>query len=104
MHRESWKEGERRIAKRFGTTRTPLSGINSRHTGSDTLSEFLFIEVKHRKRIPADKLWGETVEKAKKENKIPLLVFIKKNFPYPFILCRLDDIPKINKHIVKNGK
>lgn len=43
---KSWKSVERRIAKRLGTNRTPLSGENSRHTGSDTLHPNLFVEVK----------------------------------------------------------
>lgn len=42
-----WKVCERRAAKFFGTNRTPLSGINSRHdTSSDTLHPRLYIEVK----------------------------------------------------------
>lgn len=35
-----------RVAKFFGTHRTPLSGGASRHTRSDTLHDRLFIEVK----------------------------------------------------------
>ena len=97
MHKNTWKSGERRIAALFGTYRTPLSGKSSRHTRSDTLHKDLFIEVKHRKRPPADKLWSDVVEKAKLEQKTPLVVFIKKGCPNPLILCRVSDIQKINK-------
>jgi len=102
MHRNTWKQGERRIAKLFGTFRTPLSGINSRHTASDTLHEKLFIEVKHRKKIPGDTLWKETMELAKKENKIPLIVFIKKNSSEPVLLCKLKDIKDIEIYLKKS--
>lgn len=57
---KTWKTVELRIAKDFGTDRTPLSGINSKHTGSDTLHDKLFIEVKHGKNHiieMAYKLW-----------------------------------------------
>lgn len=99
MHRSSWKKGESRIAKIFGTFRTPLSGYNSRHTQSDTLSDRLFIEVKHRKKIPGDSLWNKTIELSKKENKIPMVVFIKKGSHNPLILCNLADIKKISEQI-----
>ncbi len=45
--RNNWKNVERRIAKRFGTVRTPLSGSNSGITKSDTLHKFIFNEIKH---------------------------------------------------------
>ena len=40
------KTQERRVARFFGTERTPLSGGASRHTRSDTLHPKLYIEVK----------------------------------------------------------
>lgn len=102
MHRNTWKSSERRIAKIFNTHRTPLSGGSSRHTQSDTLHKKLFIEVKHRKKPAHDKLWNDTKQKAKKENKLPILVLLKKGSKEPLILCRLHDIPKINKFIINN--
>lgn len=95
MNRNTWKQGERRIASEFGTYRTPLSGGNSKHTRSDTLHNKLFIEVKHRKEFPQSKLWEETVELSKKEKKIPLCVFLKKKNQNPMIMCQLSDIEKI---------
>ncbi|KKK89015.1 hypothetical protein LCGC14_2737340 [marine sediment metagenome] len=54
MNRNTWKQGERRIAKLFGTTRTPHSGMSSRHTMSDTLHKEFFIEIKHNKKPPGE--------------------------------------------------
>ena len=99
MDRSTWKKGEQRIAKIFGTFRTPLSGGNSRHTKSDTLHKKLFIEVKHRKSFPQGKLWDKILEEAKEENKIPLAVFIKKNHQDPIIMCKLSDIKKVSEEI-----
>lgn len=93
--RITWKQGEERIARRFGTHRTPLSGGNSRHTMSDSLHKSLFIEIKHRQQIPGDNLWTETKKLSKKENKIPMIVFIKKGSPKPILMCNLDDVEKI---------
>lgn len=97
MDRSTWKKGEGRIAKIFGTNRTPLSGRSSRHTRSDTLHKNLFIEIKHRKKLVAEKLWFETKDNAKKENKIPLVVLLKKNYPDPIIICKLKDLKRISK-------
>lgn len=81
---KAWKDLERRIAKRFGTHRTPLSGSSSRHTASDTLHENLYIEVKYsgrldskgEKQIIIKKEWlDEAVTNAKSEDKIPMLAF-----------------------------
>ena len=99
MHRSTWKKGESRIAKLFGTSRTPLSGGNSKHTRSDTLHEVLFIEVKHRRNLPQQKLWEKTLDEAKKENKTPLIVFIKKSCPDPVVFCKLSQLGEISKHL-----
>ena len=99
MHRNTWKSGERRIAKVFGTYRTPLSGSSSRHTKSDSLHKTLFIEVKHRKKLVAERLWNDTCKDAKGENKIPLIVLLKKNYPDPIIICKLKDMKNISDEI-----
>jgi hypothetical protein len=81
---KAWKALERRIAKRFGTFRTPLSGMSSRHTASDTLHQELYIEVKWsgrvdakgKKQITIKREWLEEARiEAKKEDKIPMLMF-----------------------------
>jgi len=99
MTDKHWKAGERRIAKKFNTKRTPLSGGNSRHTMSDTLHKRLFIEVKHKKVIPGNNLGEQTKQLAKKEKKIPMIVFIKKNHPEPIVLCKLNDLKKITEEM-----
>ena len=81
---KAWKALERRIAKRFGTFRTPLSGMSSRHTASDTLHPEMYIEVKWsgrvdakgKKQISIKKEWLDEIKiEAKKEDKIPMLMF-----------------------------
>jgi len=47
MPSKRWKAVEGSLAKLFGSTRTPLSGINSGHTHSDTLHKRYFVEIKH---------------------------------------------------------
>jgi glutamate mutase epsilon subunit len=91
MPTKTWKDVERRVAKKFGTHRTPLSGENSRHTKSDTLHKKFFIEVKYRKKIPFFKTFRETIELAKKENKTPLVIFKEKNSRYEIVMMRLKD-------------
>ena len=76
---KSWKLLERKIAKMFGTERTPLSGGNSRITRSDTLSKDFFIECKLRKNPAVWNLYERTEKLAKKEGKIPIVVIKKKN-------------------------
>ncbi len=58
MRRNDGKIYERRVAKYFGTNRTPLSGINSRHdTYSDTLHPDLYIEVKSVSTLNSSNGW-----------------------------------------------
>lgn len=95
MVNKHWKNIEMRIARYFNSERTPLSGSNSRHTESDSLNKFLFIEVKYRKKIPFLKTFKESVVKAKKENKIPLVVFVEKGSRIPILMCNLYDLNKI---------
>ena len=104
MNRNTWKQGERRIAELFGTRRTPLSGGNSGHTRSDTLHKELFIEVKHSKKYPKEILVNKTFKEAKNEAKIPLLVFLKLNFPEPLILCKLKDLKEISEKMTYEGR
>ncbi len=81
---KAWKSLERRIAKKFGTYRTPLSGGSSRHTASDTLHPELYIEIKQcgartakgQKQITIKKEWlDEILVEGKKEEKVPFLAF-----------------------------
>ncbi len=51
------KKYELRVAKFFGTKRTPLSGSNSGHTHSDTLHPRLYIEVKSAQANKGTNAW-----------------------------------------------
>lgn len=81
MADKSWKALERRVAKRFGCGRTPLSGGNGKVTRSDTLHKRLFIEVKQRATHTVATLFRATKVQAKAEEKIPLLVLQEKGRP-----------------------
>ena len=74
MKRGSWKRVESKVAAKFGTVRTPLSGSNSRHTSSDSLRKDLYIEIKCRKAWAIFTLWKDVKAKAKKEKKHPILI------------------------------
>ena len=90
---KTWKARERSIAKFFGTTRTPLSGINSRHgTSSDSLHPLLFIEAKHRKRHAVVRLWYKCKELAIKEKKIPVVALSEHGKPGFWIMVHSSDL------------
>ena len=99
MTQKTWKAVELRIAKLFGTYRTPLSGISSRHTKSDTLHKNLFVEVKHKKKIPFLKLFKETIKKAREEKKIPLVVFVERNSRTPIVMCDINNLKEISSFL-----
>jgi len=63
--RGTWKARERKVAREFGTERTPLSGGGSRHTRSDSLHAKLYMEQKLREKHSAITLWRDTAKKAK---------------------------------------
>lgn len=77
-HRGTWKARERQIAAYFGSERTPLSGGNSKHTRSDTLSSVFYVEAKFRKNQPVLRLYEDTESKARKEGKIPIVALCEK--------------------------
>jgi hypothetical protein len=99
-HRNTWKQLERRIAATFGTERTPLSGSNSKMTASDTLSDRYFIEVKLRADIPFYSTFLKAQQQAKREGKLPIVVFHKKASMQNIVMLELKDfvdIEGINK-------
>ena len=71
---KTWKNNELKLSKMFGARRNPLSGSNSGHSMSDTLHEEFYIEIKDGKQSLPTKLWIDTVQKAKHESKIPMLI------------------------------
>jgi hypothetical protein len=96
-HRNTWKAMERKIAKMFNTKRTPLSGMNSGHTHSDSLHKHLFLECKLKAKIPFYSTFKQTKENALKEKKIPVVIFHEKNSKNNIMMTDLKDFFKINK-------
>lgn len=96
----SWKKQERRVAKMFGTYRTPLSGSNSRHTEADTLHDKLYIECKRRKRIAILDIFPDVAKSAKKENKIPIVAIKSSKLKDDYFLIRAKDLKKIADEII----
>lgn len=92
---KNWKNVERRVARKFGTERTPLSGGNSRHTRSDSLHKTIYMEQKYSKRFAFHNLFRKTAELAKKENKTPCLITTEKYKSYSLVTCKLEDITVI---------
>ena len=99
MPNKGWKQVEREAAKlvaritgETGITRTPLSGSNSRHTGSDTTSALLYVEVKHRAKHTVWSLWEETAQAAKKENKLPLVLLKEKRKQGMLVVLKAEDL------------
>lgn len=90
MSDKVWKQAERRIARLFNTTRTPLSGGSSRHTRSDILHDNLYVEVKYRRNFSPVRWWKEAEERSKKENKFPVLALVQKNSKVVYAFVPLD--------------
>lgn len=76
----------------LGTNRTPLSGENSRHTGSDTLHPDLFIEVKSWKDPTCYDEFRDLRKQAQRRNKEPmLLIERKKNEAFdPIVITEME--------------
>jgi hypothetical protein len=91
-HRSTWKQFERRVARFFGSTRTPLSGGNGKVTRSDSLHPALFIEAKLRVKSPVHRLFAETAALAVKEGKTPILALQEKHHPGWLLVSRPESI------------
>ena len=76
--RNTWKQRERQIADDFGTKRNPLSGSMAGHSSSDSLSDTFYLESKLRAKPGGWNLFMDTRDKAKRENKIPIVILSKK--------------------------
>lgn len=91
----TWKSYEYRIAKMFGGTRNPLSGMNSKHTAADMIHPRLFLECKMRARVPFMKTFTQTKQLAQKEGKMPMVVFKEKFLKTSIIMMDLDDFMQL---------
>lgn len=94
-HRGTWKKAEAKVAKFFETSRTPLSGGNSKHTRSDTLHEELYVENKYKKKHTVVTLYDETAVKARMEGKLPLVTLEEKGRPGFWIVLKSDDFGRL---------
>lgn len=72
-HKNTWKAFERVVARFFGSTRTALSGGNSKITRSDSLHPDLYIECKYRATNALHTLYKDSEKKAGLEKKIPVI-------------------------------
>lgn len=77
--RSTWKAFERRVAEFFHTRRAPLSGVNGGVTQSDTMHPRLYVECKLRQKSAIHALYAETADRAKLEQKTPILALGQKN-------------------------
>ena len=102
MNKSNWKGDERLISSIFGTTRTPLSGGNSKVTRSDTFHKELFIEVKKRKRHAAFELWKKTKELATKEGKIPVVALRTLRSSYTLLIIEVKDVTEVASKMRKH--
>lgn len=96
MAKGTWKHFENLVAKFFGTRRVPLSGSNSGHgTNSDSLHPKLYIECKVRSKIALWQLFIDTENKAKVENKLPVVAIKQKGEKGYLLVVRPEDLEKI---------
>jgi len=110
--RNTWKDLERRICKKFGGKRNPLSGQNSGHkTSSDCIDlnpefEKFYFEIRLRQNWLHHSMFKEDVEKpASKEGRIPVLVTHKKNSRSgALIVLRIEDFLELVKNQTKNNE
>lgn len=102
-HKNTWKQLERDICKKFGAKRTPLSGSNSGHnTSSDCIElspEFqkFYIEIKLRAKFSHHETFRDVKQKAKNEQKIPLLITHEKYERGALVILRMDDFLELIK-------
>lgn len=101
MPDKPWKVMERVVADLFGVKRNPLSGGNSRHSRSDSLHDELFIECKYSARSSLWTLFDDAKDKAKKEDKIPVIAIKKKGKSGSLIAIHSDDVEVVLRMLRK---
>jgi len=89
-HKSTWKSFERRVAKKLGGKRNPLSGMNSGKPGDVRHSVFT-VEWKLRASCIIYKWLDKVKEEAISENKIPLLVVKQKHQKGEYAILELDN-------------
>jgi len=102
--RRTWKLFEQRVADLFGAKRTPLSGMSNAITKADIIHRKIFAECKLRASLPLWDLFIETEQKAKKEDKIPIVAIQKKNQKGFLLLLRPEDLENVLKYVKRKGE
>lgn len=99
MSNKAWKQRERQAAKTFGAKRAILSGSSGREgvSTSDSTHPDLYIETKLRRNHAARNLLDEVAAKARKENKIPLLMLASGGRRGLAVVCFAEDLEAIAK-------
>jgi len=92
MPDKPWKVMERRVARKLGGQRNPLSGGASRHTRGDVIHPRLFVECKHSVNQPILKLMRQVEERAHDEGKTPVLALHRKGEKHDYFLVRDDNV------------
>lgn len=101
-HKETWKKIERKVAKKLGGTRNPLSGSHGKHTSGDVIHPVFYIECKYRKNLAVATIFNEVKTNAKKEKKIPILILKEKGKTGELVVLTLDDFTKLVREGVIN--
>lgn len=92
---KTWQHRERKAAAQFDSKRTPLSGGNSGHTRSDSLSDSLFLECKHRKVHAVGQLYRSTKKLARKEGKTPVVCLTEHGRHGMLFVVHSDDLDEV---------
>lgn len=98
--KETWKALERRICKKFGGRRTPLSGSNSQHGTSadciETKYPWMYMEIKLRASFYHHALFKDAAKMAQNEQyerqpKTPILITHVKSEESELVTLRIED-------------
>jgi len=95
----TWKGMERKVAKLFGGLRNPLSGGSGRHTRGDVIHPYFYIECKLRQKLSIWAWFKDTADKAKKEQKIPILVIKEKGKKSELVVLDIKDFVESIKKV-----
>ena len=101
-HKDTWKSLERRICKKLGGKRTPLSGSNSgHHTSSDCIKlspkfQQYYFEIRMREKFLHHNIF-RNIEK-QSEDKIPILFTQTKSNDKCLVVFKLEDFVELIKN------
>ncbi|MHC1635855.1 MAG: hypothetical protein ACXQTS_04430 [Candidatus Methanospirareceae archaeon] len=102
-HRSTWKRVEREVAKYFQeidpeAKRTPLSGATEVPTLADVITKLpFFIDTKMRASFTHHSLFKETEKRARREEKVPILLTKEKEDESFLVIMRLSDFIEVVK-------